>query len=84
VRHGLVQREGVAAVHVRTTLVRQATGSRYELIEAAVGAGLARHTLDIEQVGRSDDCCMKHEPALLLTCAACVVLAALCWAFLKT
>jgi Fe-S cluster assembly protein SufD len=51
VTHGYVQLEGSAAMHFKTTLVRQLAGSRYELTEAALGAQLARHDLAIQQVG---------------------------------
>jgi len=60
VSHTLVQRQAGSAVHTRQTLVRQAEGSRYDVTEVGVGAQLARHDLDVVQLGPRTFTGMKH------------------------
>lgn len=48
--HHYVQLTGSAAYHLKTTLVKQATQSRYRFVESSVGGRLTRHDLNIDQV----------------------------------
>lgn len=50
-RHGYVQLEAArGAAHTKSTLVQQAAHSSYTLTEACLGAQLARHDVNVEQV----------------------------------
>lgn len=59
-RHGYVQREAAGSVHIKSTLVDQAEGSSYSLVEARVGGGLSRHDLGIAQGGPETSTRMRH------------------------
>lgn len=52
-RHGYLQLEEAAgAAHTKSTFVQQAERSSYTLTEACLGAQLARHDVDVQQVRR--------------------------------
>lgn len=59
-KHGYVQREAAGSVHLKSTLVDQAEGSSYNLVEARVGGGLARHDLGVAQCGPDTATRMRH------------------------
>lgn len=58
--HGYVQLEGSTAVHMKTTLVKQAGSSAYKLTETSVGGTLTRHDLGIMQDGGETSTLMDH------------------------
>lgn len=60
VQHGYIQREAAQAVHVKSTLVKQAKNSQYQLTEVSLGGGLARHDVGVEQVGPETSTRMHH------------------------
>lgn len=49
-KHKYVQMEDQESYHIKGTLVDQASNSKYELVEASVGAKLSRHDVGIVQV----------------------------------
>lgn len=50
-RHGYIQLEApVGAAHTKSTFVQQAARSSYTLTEACLGAQLARHDVNVQQV----------------------------------
>jgi len=49
--HAMIQNHGRAATHTRTTLVTQEEGSKYEVDEVSVGGKMARHDLNVKQLG---------------------------------
>lgn len=59
-RTGYVQREAPGSVHFKASLVSQAEGSSYSLVEARVGGGLSRHDLGISQGGPETVTRMRH------------------------
>lgn len=50
-KHAYVEREAAGAACMKGTLVAQAAGSQYQLVEARVGGSLTRHDVGIVQVG---------------------------------
>lgn len=59
-KHGYVHREASGAQHFKATLVKQAEGSCYELVEARVGGSLTRHDVGVQQDGPDTTTSMKH------------------------
>jgi Fe-S cluster assembly protein SufD len=59
-KHGYVQREAAGSVHLKSTLVDQAEGSSYSLVEARVGGGLSRHDVGVAQGGPETETRMRH------------------------
>jgi Fe-S cluster assembly scaffold protein SufB len=59
-RHGYVQREAPGSVHFKATLVDQAEGSSYSLVEARVGGALSRHDVGVAQCGPDTSTRMRH------------------------
>lgn len=59
-RHGYVNREAQGAAHFKATLVTQAEGSSYELVEARLGGSLSRHDVGISQAGPDTVTSMRH------------------------
>ena len=59
-RHGYVEREAAGAVHLKASLVAQAEGSTYSLVEARAGGGLARHDVGVAQGGPDTVTRMRH------------------------
>jgi hypothetical protein len=59
-KHGYVQREAAGSVHFKSTLVDQAEGSCYSLVETRVGGGLSRHDVGVAQGGPETTTRMRH------------------------
>lgn len=59
-KHGYVEREASGSVHFKATLVDQAEGSSYSLVEARVGGGLTRHDVGVAQAGPDTTTRMRH------------------------
>jgi len=59
-KYGYVQREAAGAMHFKSTLVQQAEGSTFKMVEVSVGGSLARHDLGIVQVGPETTTTMRH------------------------
>ncbi|XP_010531728.1 PREDICTED: protein ABCI7, chloroplastic [Tarenaya hassleriana] len=51
VSHSYLQRESMAAAHIKWTSVRQETDSTYELVEVSTGGRLGRHNVHVQQLG---------------------------------
>ncbi|XP_010540775.1 PREDICTED: protein ABCI7, chloroplastic-like [Tarenaya hassleriana] len=51
VRHTYLQRESMAAAHIKWTSVRQERESSYELVEVSTGGRLGRHNVNVQQLG---------------------------------
>lgn len=59
-RHSYLQLESPGAAHIKSTVIRQHARSHYELTEACVGGDLARHDVNVDQVGEATDTVMRH------------------------
>lgn len=59
-RHGYVQLESLGTAHIKSTVIRQHARSQYALTEACIGGDLARHDVDVQQVGEATDTVMRH------------------------
>eukprot|EP00899_Mesostigma_viride_P024038 jgi/Mesvir1/4819/Mv11108-RA.1 len=51
VRHGSLQEESPQGMHIKTSYISQRAESDYALTEAELGARLARHNVNMEQLG---------------------------------
>eukprot|EP01023_Acetabularia_acetabulum_P064839 TRINITY_DN8506_c0_g1_i3.p1 TRINITY_DN8506_c0_g1~~TRINITY_DN8506_c0_g1_i3.p1 ORF type:complete len:485 (-),score=83.67 TRINITY_DN8506_c0_g1_i3:123-1577(-) len=69
IRHGIIQMISENSASTKTTLVEQSQNSTYTVLEACVGAKLARHDLNILQTGKETQTKMRH---FILCGANCV------------
>ncbi|KAF8065543.1 IDA4 [Scenedesmus sp. PABB004] len=59
-RHGYAARDAAGGCHFKSTLVTQAEGSSYSLVEARIGGSLSRHDLSIAQSGPDTVTSLRH------------------------
>eukprot|EP00873_Tetraselmis_striata_P017849 jgi/Tetstr1/438113/TSEL_026736.t1 len=60
-KHGVLQlSDSGSGVHMKTTLVQQATNSCYKVVESCLGGNITRHDLNIVQLGPDTNTTMRH------------------------